>query len=181
MHRGQEKDGETAETDRQAIKVWTSSNFQNKYYLCLSYPKSVCLCANVVIRINRGSALHEHHTIIFRKSHLGCFDLTDESIYMSEWVDSQRSLLASIRIILYLCRLGNRDVWERGKNRGLVEQRGGRRGKDEEIYLLTLGLGKRHPWFLGTVPHALCPLSGRLRWKGTIWFCCSIIKPKTIR
>lgn len=91
----------------------------------------MCLCANVVIRINGGSALHEHHTIIFRKSHLGCFDLTDESIYMSECVDSQRSLLASIRIILYLCRLGNRDVWERGKNRGLVQQREGRRGKEE--------------------------------------------------
>lgn len=92
---GQEKDGGTAETkesDRQAIKVWTSSNFQNKYYLCLSYPKSVCLCANVVIRINRGSALHEHQTIIFRKSHLGCFDLTDESIYMTERVCSQNTL-----------------------------------------------------------------------------------------
>lgn len=131
MHRGQEKDGETAETDRQAIKVRTSSNFENKYYLCLSYQKSVCLCANIVIRINRGSALHEHHTIIFRKSHLGCFDLTDEVIYMSECVDSQRSLLASIRIILYLCRPGSRDVWERGKKRGLVQQREGRRRKEE--------------------------------------------------
>lgn len=100
------------------ISVWASQ-------------KSVCLCANIVIRINRGSALHEHHTIIFTKSHLGCFDLTDESIYMNECVDSQRSLLASIRIILYLCRLGNRDVWERGKKRGLVQQREGRRGTEE--------------------------------------------------
>lgn len=52
----------------------------------------MCLCANVVIRINRGSALHEHQTIIFRKSHLGCFDLTDESIYMTERVYSQSTL-----------------------------------------------------------------------------------------
>lgn len=53
---------------------------------------------------------------------------------MSECVDSRHSLLASIRITLYLCRLGNRDVWERGKNRALVQQRGGggRRGKEEE-------------------------------------------------
>lgn len=90
----------------------------------------MCRCANVVIRINGGSALHEHHTIIFTKSHLGGFDLTVESIYMSECVDS-RALTVGINQDYFVFV---QQTWEqrclgtREEQRTATAERGGRRG-----------------------------------------------------
>lgn len=63
------------DTKHQAIKVWISSNFQNKYYLCLGNPESVRFCANIIMRINKGSVLCEHHTIKLQEIRLWYFHL----------------------------------------------------------------------------------------------------------
>lgn len=150
----------------------------------------MCLCANVVIRINRGSALHEHHTIIFWKSHLGCFDLTNESIYMTECVYSQSTLhTVGIHQDYFLfVQTWEQRCLEKGEERrtGAAAERGEAafqttrrsllprcQSSQCQIYFQTLGLWNRHHTFRVPrgVPEESRTVRGTHSWNERSWFC----------